>query len=111
MQKAGRGRQQQELEEGEVLIGAAAANAGDDVGDGADDVNGDDVILSKEELAAQQRQQQQRQQRRPLEPYEVPTSGRFYAHDDRGNEEEGAAAAAGAPAGRWVVGLKLLIRA
>jgi hypothetical protein len=33
----------------------------------------------------------------------VPTSGRFYAHDDRGNEEEGAAAAGGAaPAGRWV---------
>jgi hypothetical protein len=35
----------------------------------------------------QQQRRQQQQRRRPLEPFEVPRSGAFYAHDDRGEEE------------------------
>jgi hypothetical protein len=50
---------------------------------------GDDVILNKADMQ-QHRQQQQR--RRPLEPFEVPRSGAFYAHDDRGEQEEPQAA-------------------
>jgi DNA-directed RNA polymerase subunit M/transcription elongation factor TFIIS len=46
--------------------------------------DGDDVILSKE--AMQQQQHHTRQHRRPMEPFEVPRFGAYYAHDDRGEE-------------------------
>jgi hypothetical protein len=48
-----------------------------------------------------QQQRRQQQRRRPLEPFEVPRSGAFYAHDDRGEEEPGADARCGAVA-QWL---------
>ncbi|CAL5223358.1 g5862 [Coccomyxa viridis] len=109
-----------DAEEGEIRGAQAAASAEIQaerlakvtLGDRTDDDEGPDALQPIQgdldgyeseveedavEGPGQESFQEQKVERRKAEPYDVPTSGAFWMHDDRMDDEEFAAAGRGAP--------------